>query len=474
MNSDGDRKRRRAGGGSSSSDDDDDDARRRRTRHQRASNALQPVSGLSVAPQYTPVGLASMPGYSVPHHQPAGGAVPPYPYGSSAPSSYAGGQMGGYGSINSGPGSALSTAPPPGYPSGGGMFTAPPPPPSVAPPHMRRIFVGNIGFSANEADIREAFRRYGQIVQISLAPHPSGDGSHRGYCFVEYTDPACAQAALDDQANSSTSAPITLGGRVVRVDKATASANSGGGGGTSSSSTPSSSAILAAPASTGSSGAPPRSAANGPPPALGHRRDTADDDLIDAAIGNMKGGAPSTAGKAPSSHPQPAATTTTISVTMPTGGKELTLAQRMAIARGLVAPSQVRPVAASVPQLLPPGAIPAAAPVSLVAPGEGSPAAWIENLIVDLSEATDDFIADVKREASANGEVVNVLLTTTGSSTTTGGSGNAVKVVVEFISAGAAMKCALQMNHRLFDGRVLRSGILPLEVYRRLKASDSS
>jgi RNA recognition motif-containing protein len=64
-----------------------------------------------------------------------------------------------------------------------------------------RLFVGNLPYTVQEADIREHFAAVGQASQV-LIPVDRETGRMRGFAFVDFDDPAVAEAAartLDGQ-----------------------------------------------------------------------------------------------------------------------------------------------------------------------------------------------------------------------------------------------------------------------------------
>ena len=58
----------------------------------------------------------------------------------------------------------------------------------------KRIFVGNLPFSATEADVRELFTPHGEIHSVSLI-EDRDSGRSRGFAFVEM-DEEIADAAI--------------------------------------------------------------------------------------------------------------------------------------------------------------------------------------------------------------------------------------------------------------------------------------
>lgn len=85
----------------------------------------------------------------------------------------------------------------------------------------KRLYVGNIPFSATEEDLREAFGTHGTVSGVDVIMDRE-TGRPRGFAFVEMEDPAAAEAAI--QALDGTD----FGGRNLRVNEA--QERRGGGG----------------------------------------------------------------------------------------------------------------------------------------------------------------------------------------------------------------------------------------------------
>ena len=88
---------------------------------------------------------------------------------------------------------------------------------------MKKIYVGNLPFSATEGELRELFSQHGTVQSVSLVSDRE-TGRPRGFGFVEMPDDA-AQAAI--RALDGTE----LGGRTLRVNEARPRTEGGGGGG---------------------------------------------------------------------------------------------------------------------------------------------------------------------------------------------------------------------------------------------------
>ncbi|HET8696624.1 MAG TPA: RNA-binding protein [Gammaproteobacteria bacterium] len=88
----------------------------------------------------------------------------------------------------------------------------------------RKLYVGNLPYSATEASIREAFSGSGTVETVSLITDRD-TGQSKGFGFVEMSTDAEAQAAT--QALNGTS----LDGRQIKVSEAKPKTSGGGGGG---------------------------------------------------------------------------------------------------------------------------------------------------------------------------------------------------------------------------------------------------
>ncbi len=88
----------------------------------------------------------------------------------------------------------------------------------------KKLYVGNLPFSATEADIRELFEAHGSIESINVITDRE-TGRPRGFAFVEMNDAADASKAMQALDGRD------LGGRNLKVNEANERpARSGGGG----------------------------------------------------------------------------------------------------------------------------------------------------------------------------------------------------------------------------------------------------
>ena len=86
------------------------------------------------------------------------------------------------------------------------------------------IYVGNLSFDAEVADLEHLFTEYGQVSKCTL-PLDRDTGRKRGFAFVEMSSDAEETTAIDDLQN------VEWMGRSIRVNKAEPRTGGGGGGG---------------------------------------------------------------------------------------------------------------------------------------------------------------------------------------------------------------------------------------------------
>ena len=86
----------------------------------------------------------------------------------------------------------------------------------------KRLFVGNLPFTATEDELRGLFEKQGNVLAVNLISDRD-TGRPRGFGFVEMEDSDAAKAvqALDG---------AELGGRKLRVSEARERREGGGGG----------------------------------------------------------------------------------------------------------------------------------------------------------------------------------------------------------------------------------------------------
>ena len=88
---------------------------------------------------------------------------------------------------------------------------------------MAKIYVGNLPFTASEADVRTLFSQHGTVESVSL-PTDRETGRPRGFGFVEMSQADAARAIQGLNGHE-------MGGRQLRVNEAQDKPRTGGGGG---------------------------------------------------------------------------------------------------------------------------------------------------------------------------------------------------------------------------------------------------
>ncbi len=87
------------------------------------------------------------------------------------------------------------------------------------------IYVGNLSFDVSEDDLRQVFESHGEVTSTKIIMDRE-TGKSRGFAFVEMSDDAQAQTAINDVNG------MDLKGRELRVNQARPrdDAPRGGGG----------------------------------------------------------------------------------------------------------------------------------------------------------------------------------------------------------------------------------------------------
>lgn len=62
--------------------------------------------------------------------------------------------------------------------------------------NAKKLFVGNLPFSATEDELREQFGQFGEIVDLKLIIDRM-TGRSKGFAFVEFADEAAAASAIE-------------------------------------------------------------------------------------------------------------------------------------------------------------------------------------------------------------------------------------------------------------------------------------
>lgn len=88
----------------------------------------------------------------------------------------------------------------------------------------KKLYVGNLPFSATEGEIKELFERHGPVDKVSVITDRE-TGRPRGFAFVEMREAGDADNAIQALDGRD------FGGRSLRVNEAQDRRGGGGGGG---------------------------------------------------------------------------------------------------------------------------------------------------------------------------------------------------------------------------------------------------
>ena len=88
---------------------------------------------------------------------------------------------------------------------------------------MQKIYVGNLPFTATEAEVTKLFADYGEVSSVAI-PTDRETGRPRGFGFVEMPDDAAKKAISGLNGKD-------FGGRALNVNEAKAREAGGYGGG---------------------------------------------------------------------------------------------------------------------------------------------------------------------------------------------------------------------------------------------------
>lgn len=88
----------------------------------------------------------------------------------------------------------------------------------------RKLYVGNLPYSATEESLREAFAASGTVDTVSVITDRD-TGQSKGFAFIEMSSDQEARAATEAMNGT------TMGGRQIKVNEAKPRDNKGGGGG---------------------------------------------------------------------------------------------------------------------------------------------------------------------------------------------------------------------------------------------------
>lgn len=75
------------------------------------------------------------------------------------------------------------------------------------------IYVGNLPFETTEDDLKQAFEAHGEVTSVQVIVDKF-TGRSRGFAFVEMSDDAGGQAAIEQLDN------VDFGGRQLKVTQA--------------------------------------------------------------------------------------------------------------------------------------------------------------------------------------------------------------------------------------------------------------
>lgn len=78
---------------------------------------------------------------------------------------------------------------------------------------MKSIYVGNLPFSATDAEISDLFGQFGKVESVKLI-NDRETGKPRGFAFVKMTDDNAANTAISELNGKS------FGGRSLKINEA--------------------------------------------------------------------------------------------------------------------------------------------------------------------------------------------------------------------------------------------------------------
>ena len=85
------------------------------------------------------------------------------------------------------------------------------------------IYVSNLGFNIQDADLKDFFTPYGEVTSAKII-NDKETGKSRGFGFVEMSDDAAAKKAIAELDGGN------VDGRTIKVMEARPKENRGGGG----------------------------------------------------------------------------------------------------------------------------------------------------------------------------------------------------------------------------------------------------
>ncbi len=87
-----------------------------------------------------------------------------------------------------------------------------------------KLYVGNMSFKTTEADLRDAFGKFGTVTDVYIA-NDRETGRPRGFAFVTFATADESKAAIEKMNGAD------LDGRALTVNEAKPKEDMGGGGG---------------------------------------------------------------------------------------------------------------------------------------------------------------------------------------------------------------------------------------------------
>ncbi|MCB9557909.1 MAG: RNA-binding protein [Deltaproteobacteria bacterium] len=87
----------------------------------------------------------------------------------------------------------------------------------------KKLFVGGLAWATTEAGLRDAFERFGEVVEAKVVLDRD-TGRSRGFGFVTFAEDSAADSALNEMSGAE------LDGRTIRVDQAQSRNDRRGGG----------------------------------------------------------------------------------------------------------------------------------------------------------------------------------------------------------------------------------------------------
>ncbi len=88
---------------------------------------------------------------------------------------------------------------------------------------MKKLYIGNLPFTATEDEVRELFGQHGNVHSVALI-NDRETGRPRGFGFIEVDDDALSAMIQNLDGKE-------MGGRALRVNEAQDKPRGGGGGG---------------------------------------------------------------------------------------------------------------------------------------------------------------------------------------------------------------------------------------------------